>query len=144
MAQVLTDIKGERFVDTKFSGGKNRLCVDAELEVSDIQIGAVEIKDGNSDLRADVEISALGKNGLVVIPTEIAKQSINNFGNAVLAPDASLTLASYTVPVGKRFIFKGGVVGGSGPGAFSFRIASSTQCLVRNSGSNRTIQLNFP
>jgi len=59
MGIVITDIKAERFVDTTFTGGKNRLCVDASLIVKDIQIGAVEIKDSITDERAEVRNNKL-------------------------------------------------------------------------------------
>jgi hypothetical protein len=88
-------------------------------------------------------LTASGKGGLVVIPMEPAKQKINNFGSSVLAPSAILTIATYTVPALKRFIFAGGTVGGSKAGEFQFIINSGTQCLVRNSGSSRTVQLVF-
>jgi hypothetical protein len=77
MGTVLTDIKAERFVDTKFSGGKNRLCVDAEINASDITIGAVEIKDGDSDTRLDVELDST-KNAAFVQSESLAQESTLN------------------------------------------------------------------
>ncbi len=64
MATVLTDIKGERFVDTVLrTDGRNALCVDMR---ADVQIGAVEIKDRDSDDRCDVVLRDDGKYALAV------------------------------------------------------------------------------
>jgi hypothetical protein len=65
MAQVLTDLKAERYVDTSNPDGKNRLCVDAYME-GDIQIGAIEIKDADTNDRANVLLRDDGKYALAV------------------------------------------------------------------------------
>lgn len=110
---------------------------------SDIEIGAVEIKDSNTDTRVDVEPVGPYNAILTKDITEFQKQKINNFGTATVAPSATITLATYTVPVGKRFIYSGGIVGGTEVGEFYFDINANTQALVRNSGSNPTIQVRF-
>ena len=113
------------------------------LEVSDIQIGAVEIKDGDSDTRADVaEVG--GNNGLVVQNAiDQAKSKVNIFGSTTVSPGVTVTLATYTVPVGKAFTFTGGIVGGTANGEFHFEIAGSDIAVYRNSGSNPSCQLRF-
>lgn len=53
---ALTDRDANKVVDVVTRGdGKEALAVDAVLSASDIEIGAVEIKDGSSDQRATVD-----------------------------------------------------------------------------------------
>lgn len=115
-----------------------------ELKVADIQIGAVEIKDGESDTRASV-VSVGANNALIVRNlTEQTKTSVNAFGSALITPGATITLATYTVSVGMSFTFTGGIVGGDEAGEFHFEVGGSDIALVRNSGSQRTIVIKFP
>ena len=51
--------------DGSYIDNNNRLPVDATLTVSDIEIGAVELKDGDTDTRADIESDGT-KNALFV------------------------------------------------------------------------------
>jgi len=51
--------------DGNYIDNNNRLPVDATLTVSDIEIGAVELKDGDTDTRADIESDGT-KNALFV------------------------------------------------------------------------------
>lgn len=144
MGTVLTDIRGQRFVDTKVRGdGLTALVVDASLTVSDIEIGAVELKDANSETR--VNVVAVGSQNAVLIKdvSEYQKQKINNFGSSNVGPGATATLATYTVPTNKQFTYTGGIVGGTAEGEFTFDINTITLALVRNSGSNPTIQVQF-
>ena len=136
------EIKDREF--QKFEDVNGEVAVRTTLTVGDIEIGAVEIKDGDSNLRADVEAGVSGKNGIVVIIDEKTRSIVSVFGSAVISPSATSTLATFTVPSGKRFIFSGGIVGGGESAEFSFIVASATVCLVRNSGSNRTIVVLFP
>jgi len=114
-----------------------------ELTVGDIQIGAVEIKDGDTDTRADVE--TIGAYGALMVydPIEFQKAKVNIFGSAIVTPGNILNLAQFVVPAGKTFTFSGGIVGGEQEGEFYFDIGGATVALARNSGSNRTIQLRF-
>jgi hypothetical protein len=143
MASVLTDLKAERYVDTTYSAGKNRLCVDANLSGT-ITIGAVSIKDEGTGLTADVidmgDLNALA----VVCVDEGQKTKINQFGSSSIASGATDTLCSYTVPSGKIFIWSGAILGGNEAGEFSMILSSSNIARVRNSGSIRTIPLTFP
>lgn len=147
MANVICNLPptGEpvRYVDVITSCGQERLCVDACFSGT-ISVGAVKIEDGNSGTLADVELTAGGLNGLVVIPQEPARTKVNNFGSAVVAPGATLQLVSYTVPVGMTFTFAGGIIGGTATGEFTFIIGGTTIALIRNSGSNKTIISAFP
>lgn len=70
-------------------------------------------------------------------------QKINVFGENLIAADNTLSLVNYTVPPGKKFIFKGGIIGGEESGEFLFQINNGTVSLARNSGSNRTMTINF-
>lgn len=61
-------------IDSVAGGGKRRLCVDAVLDVGDIEIGAVELKDGTTDQRA--VITSLGQ--LLVAQGKIAGEDLSN------------------------------------------------------------------
>ncbi len=113
------------------------------IDPGEINIGAVELKDQNSDNRVDVEI--IGSFNAVITRDAIdfQKTKVNVFGSALVTPGSTLTLVSYVVPVSSVFTFSGGIVGGDESGEFTFEIAASTIALVRNSGSNRTIMLRF-
>lgn len=141
MANVLTNIRGTKYADVVTrDDGIDALAVDMR---GDFQIGAVELKDRDSNTRADIE--TIGNyNGLLVKDvTEFQKQKLNNFGSASVSPGATITLATYNVPAGKRFVYSGGIVGGTEQGEFTFDINLVTQALIRNSGSNPTIQVKF-
>jgi len=120
--------------------GINALAVDIR---GDIQIGAVELKDGNTDTRVDVENVGSYNAVMAMDVVNYQKQKINIFGSSLVAPGVTVTLATYTVPVGKTFTYSGGIVGGKSMGSFEFVINSITNALVRNSGSNPTIQVKF-
>ena len=115
-----------------------------ELEVGDIQIGAVEIKDSITDERANV-VSIGDKNGIITQNLiEQTKTSVNSFGSAIVSPGLTVTLATYTIASDKAFTFIGGIVGGDESGEFHFEVGGSDIALVRNSGSQRSIIVNFP
>jgi len=121
----------------------NRLPVEALLEASQISIGAVTIKDQNSNTQADVE--NVGLNALVVTFAEtILKTKVVQFGASVVGPGATVTLISYTVPALKTFHWVGAFVGGRESGEFTLQINGATVVLIRNSGSIRTINSKFP
>jgi len=113
------------------------------LEAGDIQIGAVELKDGDTDTRVDVE--EVGNNNAVLVENarQFQKTSINNFGSALISPATTLELVSFTVPSSTSFEFIGGIVGGDEYGEFIFEVGGTTIALARNSGSNRTIMMRF-
>lgn len=134
-----TEIRDREF--QKFEDVAGEVAVRTTATVSG---GAVEIKDQNSSLKADVETGVSGKNGLVVIIDEKARSVVGVYGSAVIAPSGSATLATFTVPALKRFVFSGAIVGGGESAEFSFLISASTICLVRNSGSTRTLMVAFP
>lgn len=128
----------EDILQRVFDETKDRIRVDAELEVSDIEIGAVEIKDGASDTRVTV-ITTNNVNSLAVtLYPNPSKAKVTNFGSSSVASGATITLATYTVPASKRFYFMGGMIGGNESGEFTFEINSVVVGLYRNSGSNRS------
>lgn len=88
-------------IDSVTAGGKKRLCVDAVLDVGDIEIGAVELKDGASDQRAT--ITALGQ--LLVAQGKIAGEDLVNDLMKV-APALSVLVFSLKInnPVGVTLI----------------------------------------
>ena len=59
---------------TEVGTDSNKLEVEASLEVGDIEIGAVEIKDGDSDTRLDVELDS-SKNASFVQSESLASES---------------------------------------------------------------------
>jgi len=81
---------------------------------------------------------------LIVVSVDTYRSKVIIYGDEVLAPNGTITLASYTVPSGKRFYFKGGLVGGDEAGEFSFEITSGRIGLWRNSGASRSALVNFP
>jgi len=114
------------------------------IDPGDIQIGAVEIKDGNTDTRATVVACDPNNNALLVKScVDEVKTKINIFGSTTVAPGSTVTLASYTVAASKAFTFSGGIVGGAAQGEFHFEIAGSDVALYRNSGSNPSVQIRF-
>ena len=149
MAVVLTNLpkpgEEQRYVDVIVDvGGKHRLCVDANLTVSEITIGGVYLYDYNSGLGADVIPTAGGYNGLVVVTTEQPKGKVTIYGSSMIAPNSTLTLATYTVPSLKRFVYSGAIIGSASAGEFDLKVGAATVAKVRNSGSNRTIIVKFP
>lgn len=71
-----------------------RVLTDAELQVGDIQIGAVELKDYDSDVRADI-LAAGGLNSLAVTSGTLATQATLAAVLAALGPLATqATLAT--------------------------------------------------
>jgi len=143
MATVLTDKRGERFVDTVTIGGKNRLCVDASLTVDDISIGAVEIKDGDSDIRLDVEVCGDYNAILTQDCVDFQKTKINIFGQSLITKGSTLTVATHTVTAGKTFHFTGLTYGGSAMGEFDVELDGATTFLLRNTGSSLTQKQSF-
>ena len=123
--------------------GKHRLCVDAALTVTDINIGAVEIKDGDSGTRVDVE-EVYDYNAIMVYDAiEYQKTKVNVFGTAMVASGASVVLSSFTVPASKLFNFTSAVVGGAGSGKFELVVNGSTVMVLRNAGADRTKEHKF-
>ena len=115
-----------------------------ELEVSDIEIGKVEIKDSDSDTTLNV-VDVGGSNAILSRDViDQIKTSVNIFSSALVSPSALVTLASYTVSANTIFTFTGGIVGGDEAGEFHFEVDGNDIALVRNSGSQRTITLHFP
>lgn len=77
-----------------------RLLTDAELTVGDIQIGAVELKDHNSDIRADILLAG-GLNSLAVTSGTLATQATLAAVQAALGPLATqATLAAVQAALG--------------------------------------------
>jgi len=90
------------------------------------------------------KVILVDESGNPIDPESTAETKVVIYGSSVVGTGATVTLATYTVPAGKRFIFKGGIIGGSEAGEFTFEINSNTYALVRNSGSIRTIVATFP
>jgi len=79
----------------------NRLPVDAELVVQELTIGAVEIKDGNSDLRADVAYDGVAHNRLMVDAGDITIGTIytvppNTYTTTFVGNQSDVTLVTPT------------------------------------------------
>ena len=54
-----------------YDSGALRVSGDINLQAADIQIGAVEIKNVDSDVRTNVRVLPSGDNGLTVISSEV-------------------------------------------------------------------------
>ncbi|MHA1329928.1 MAG: hypothetical protein ACTSR2_02515 [Candidatus Hodarchaeales archaeon] len=142
--QHLTDMSMKRREHNKDAYAKRVFVVNpVPLEVGDIQIGAVEIKDGDTDLRADVENQG-SLNALVVEnATELRKSTVNTYGDAIISFCSSSTLVSYPVPLTKTFKFSGFIVGGQADGEFIIKVNGGIVCKVRNSRASRTLFIWF-
>jgi hypothetical protein len=117
----------------------NPLPVEAKLEVGDITIGAVEIKDGSSEVRATV-IQQNGDTALLVKDiNEYEKNTVNIYGDTSVAWDDETTLAVYPVPAGRTLKFGGVIVGGCADGLFTVTMNSIKVFTLRNSAASRTL-----
>jgi len=94
--------KNEKPIDSD-----NPLPVSATLNIGDIEIGAVEIKDGNSDTRLDVELDNV-KNAIFVQSESLAKE------NTLQSVDGSLDtiLAGATAIGGVKLVNESGILYG--------------------------------
>jgi hypothetical protein len=104
-----------------------------------------EIIDEIKNISNKISIQTIGDfNAILSVDVvEFQKSKINVFGSSIIVPSNTLTIASYTVPVGKTFTFSGGIIGGDESGEFYFEIDNNVIALARNSGSNRTIFFKF-
>lgn len=151
MATVLCNHLGNQayggeilYVDVLQDGsGINRLAVDASLTVSELKIGAVEIKDGNSDRRADVE--PVGSLNALIIYDAIEQQMTDRhtYDSASVAYNATVTVWSYTVPASTEFRLTNVEAGGNADGEFTVEVGGSTVRFRRNSAAHRTIDIPF-
>jgi len=122
----------------------NRLPVDAQLTVGDIEIGAVEIKNHDSDVRASV-VAGATYNAIVTIDhAETGATSINLFTEKSINGFTEDTLVTFTVPAGKKFFVTGIIVGGNADGKFTLKAAGSKLCIARNSATKKTMDISFP
>jgi hypothetical protein len=87
--------KLSNFIDSVWDSVNNRVHVDATLEVGDIEIGAVELKDAASDSRASVEAANTARTTATKV---IAVQHVDAAGG-VLA--ANPVLGAGTAAIGK-------------------------------------------
>lgn len=136
MATVLTDKRGERFVDTVTrSDGKSALVVETG---TDIEIGAIEIKDATTEDRANVVLRGDGKYALAVdVSASIAKTDKITTGQNNIASTSTSTLASYTVTTGKKSYLTQIIISG-GNGTFEIKVDGSTKYIYRTSGSDKS------
>ena len=130
-----------------FNNGDDAIRVDVvtplPLEAT-IDLAEVVIKDPDTDQKANVITGQHGLSGLVVITEQIPRSKVTVFGQTVIAPGATVLVATYTVPALKKFFWRGVVVGGGQEGEFDLQISTATQFFIRNSGSIRTVILTFP
>lgn len=121
----------------------NPLPVIAELEVSDIQIGAVEIKDHDTGLRLDVETVYDFHAAMVYDAVEYQKARTNLFGEDTVAKEDTSTLVTRTVAASKKYIVTAMLIGGDGAGIFRLKVDGSTEVKARNSGATRSPLIKF-
>jgi len=134
-------------LQTVFDEASGRIRVtNVALVVSDIQIGAVEIKDESTDDRANV-VDIGGQNALVVTnlgTSTVSRTPVNEFNTDTITSGSEDTLVSYTVPSGKVFVLQGIEAGGLADGKFTVTDGSTTYAVTRNSGAERTKSVEFP
>jgi len=132
------DIEDREF--QKFAADANGdTAVRTLLTVEDIQIGAVEIKDGSSDNRAVVTSGG----ALLVTSTGVAGTPVNVYNQITVPATTELTLATYIVPVSKTFYFGQVIVGGDSSGRFKIRANASILFIARNNAAQRTLPITF-
>jgi len=121
----------------------NRLPVDALVDVGDIHIGAVEIKDHDTDTRVSVEECGVYNAMMTKDCLDAQSNTVNVYGEANIPYDTEITLATFNVPVGRKFKFTGMIVGGDADGEFFAKVDGSIVAKVRNSSAVRTITAKF-
>ena len=121
----------------------HRIRTNATLQAGDIQLGAVELKDHDSNTRADVH--TIGSvNALLVYNAEEEQRIVANIYNQInISSSTEQTIATYTVPSGKIFKLKQLVIGGNSDGTFKLEVGGSTWAVFRNSAGERTKSINF-
>jgi len=112
----------------------------------DLQIGAVEIKDRNTDLRANVEnIGGKGALDVNIVSGQLqTKDVVNQYAQISNVPRLiETTLVTLTVPPGKRYHFKAYTGGGEADGLFRMKINNTVINTMRNSGAMRSVQVSL-
>ncbi len=136
----------ESFIQLPLDGtGKKTRMRNVNVSGNLVHQQVVLIADSNDNIinPATAENQTNGSQKVAIVQDpDISKVIL--YGDAMIAPTASAVLATYTVPAGKRFYFKGGLVGGDEYGEFSFEISAGRIGLWRNSGSARSALINFP
>jgi len=112
------------------------------VENMDLEIGAVEIKDGTTDQRATVDSNG---NLHVYVANAAAYQLVNTFNQPVAAIPVSTptTVVTYTVPAGKTFNVLGAVGSGAADGLFTLYINSTKVAKAGSSFQGRAVFFNF-
>jgi len=114
MGNVITNKEGTSFVDiVEGLDGKKRLACDTELTVSEIQIGAVEIKDATTTARATVSDGRL--------------HVIDDVLNSLIPSAYDYIEASYPDAVTEIYIFKTGGSGGTTVSTLTLVYTDSTK-----------------
>ena len=161
----------DRFIPVKVTND-GALVIGSEiaLEVSDIQIGAVELKNSSTDDRATIntdgelfvqghtygwdgadwrKIHASLFSGNYALDVNIIGSSvstsnlINIYGDATAPVATETTLVSYTVPVGKTLQIYGMVGWGDWDGEFLIKVDGVVRGGGRTSSATRTLRINF-
>jgi len=114
----------------------NRFPVDIR---GDIEIGAVEIKDGTTDNRAVVTADG----ALLVTTAGTIGVPVNVYNQLDVPSATQLTLLTYTIPTGRALHFSQFMVGGNSDGTFTIRANGSILAFVRNNAAQRTISITF-
>lgn len=106
---------------------------------ADIEIGAVEIKDGVSDNRASVVPIGGGLYGLVVTSTPTPGPALINTYNKVPAVPrvTETTVVSYLVPIGQTFYFTLAQGTGDSEAIFYLQVGGTNQLSLRTNWCER-------
>ena len=111
------------------------------IENLDIQLGAVEIKDGVTDNRAHVDAAG---NQWVYVANAAGDNVINTFAEVAAVPVSTpTTVVTYTVPASRAFKILGAAGSGDADGIFTFYINSNKISKDRTSFQKRGVFFDF-
>lgn len=160
----------DKFIPIKITNdGSLALGTSISLEMSDIQIGAVEIKNSTTDDRVTVNTDgelfvqghtygydgaawqkihttllsgnyALDVNVAAFAPL-ITANVVNLYGEATVPVATETTVVSYTVPVGKTLHIYGMIGWGDWDGEFFVKVDGAMKAGGRTSSATRTLSL---
>lgn len=112
--------------------------ISVTLEGADIEIGAVELKNGTTDDRAFI-----APDGALSVREAQNTQPVNVFSTAAGTPAVFSDILTYTVPIGTVFWFSGYVLTGEAEGKFEILINASVVSTYRITRAQMTADMNF-
>lgn len=133
----------ENFVALPADGdGKKLRTLSKVISGNDVHQEIITLADAQSNILNSTNVNATYAL-LVHDSIEYNKEKVNVYNSQSIATGATITVSTYTVPVGKKFVFTGATIGGDESGEFLLEVNGSDVALIRNSGSMRTINHKF-